>query len=81
MRARIQHTRLQEEAAAKVVEERRVRLIAAAQRRQVMEELKKVELEAYNAKDRKDERKRNDDIAVFAFGRRQQEKVAGDKEA
>jgi flagellar export protein FliJ len=72
----IERTRLEAVEAGREVGKRRRRLIEAARETQIIEELKKAEYEDFLRKDRSDERKRNDDIAIFSFSRRREEKLS-----
>jgi flagellar export protein FliJ len=63
------------------VRERRARLLDAVRARRVMDELKKTEFEEYRKKEDAEERKFNDEVAIFAFHRRRAENIAAPQEA
>lgn len=81
MRAQIARAQKEASRAREEVEARRAQLLEAARNRRVLEELKKTELEAYGKKELANERKQNDDIAIFAFARRRAEKHSHLQEA
>lgn len=72
-RRRIEESEREAEEARAVVEERRAELVETERRCEALEELKKAEWSEHRREELLDERKRNDDLAVFAFGRRRTE--------
>ena len=77
MRSRIMEARERVVEAAAEVERRRERLRQAARERQVMDELRKVEDEEFQQRERELDRKVNDDVALFAYGRLRAERYSG----
>jgi flagellar protein FliJ len=78
---RIEEARKEAVAAQALVDARRAALLETTRRCEILEELKKVEFQEYQRLEMVDERKRNDDIAIFAFGRNRMEKNSAPRKA